>query len=110
MQNDRRLWLHAGGRAELLDAGDGIRNQRGSGREIPENLGKALLRNLRRGCYIDQERNFAGFRRLSDRYGAARIVGADQERAAVADQALGDNSPVLGFRFGVAIQEFQRWT
>jgi hypothetical protein len=110
MQNNRRLWLHAGGRAELLDAGDGIRNQRGSGREIPENLGKALLRDLRRGCDIDQERNFAGLRRLSDRYGAPRIVGADQERAAVTDQALGDNSAVLGLGFGIAIQEFHRRT
>ena len=54
--------------------------------------------------------NLAGFRRLSDRYGAARIVGADQERAAVTDQALGHNPAVLGLGFGIAIQEFHRRT
>src|SRR5262249_14378792 len=71
-------------------------------------LGEALLGDLRSGGDIDEERDLGGLRRLRHRDRAAGIVGADQERAAVADQALGDHAAALRLRLGVAVDELHR--
>ena len=95
VKNDRRLRLHAGRRAQILNANDRVTNQRRRRRKVAEDLREALFGNLRRRGDIDQEGTVGCFGRLCDRNRAAGIVRADEQCATVADQALGDDAAVF---------------
>ena len=105
VKNYRSLRLNACRCSQLLDAGDRIADKRCRRRKVSENLGEALLGDLRRGGNIDQKRYFGRFRRLRDRNCAPGIVSADEKRATVPDQALSDDTAIFRFGFCISVDE-----
>ncbi len=108
VKNDRGLRLDARGCTQFLDARHCVAHEGRGRRKIAEDLREALLSDLRRRSYVDQEGNFGRFGGLRDRDRAAGVIGADQQRAAFADQSLGDDAAILWLGFGVAVDEFHR--
>src|SRR6185312_10160158 len=78
-------------------------------REVAEDELVALLGDRRCGSDIDDEGDALLLGDLGDCRGLPGIEGADEKLYALADQLLGTRTRDVDFRFGISVDDLQRW-